>query len=52
MYKNLYESGKERDIWTHLPRGMNTLADMQAFVEEALERKTSGRRVSICYFAS
>ncbi|MFB9761369.1 GNAT family N-acetyltransferase [Ectobacillus funiculus] len=40
--QNLYESGKERDIWTHLPRGMNTLADMQAFVEEALERKRLG----------
>ncbi|WP_342045276.1 GNAT family N-acetyltransferase [Bacillus sp. OTU530] len=40
--QGLYESGKERDIWTHLPRGMNTLADMQSFVEEALKRKRLG----------
>ncbi|MGM0878322.1 MAG: GNAT family N-acetyltransferase [Bacillota bacterium] len=40
--QDLYEIGKEPSIWTHLPKTINTLGDMQSFVEEALEKKCLG----------
>lgn len=41
--KDLYDIGYIEDIWTHLPKTIQTLNDMESFVEEALENKESGK---------
>ncbi|WP_075982858.1 GNAT family protein [Bacillus massilinigeriensis] len=41
--KGLYDIGQIEDIWTHLPKTIQTLNDMESFVEEALEKKEEGK---------
>ncbi|MEC1550773.1 GNAT family N-acetyltransferase [Bacillus rugosus] len=40
--QGLYEAANDENIWTHLPKTITTLHDMEAFVEEALQTKESG----------
>lgn len=38
----LYEASGHKQIWTHLPREIQTLEEMESFVEEALANKERG----------
>ncbi|OAS85364.1 MULTISPECIES: GNAT family N-acetyltransferase [Metabacillus] len=40
--QGLYEIGNDKTIWTHLPKTIQTLNDMESFVEEALDKKEVG----------
>ncbi|MCY7854554.1 GNAT family protein [Bacillus spizizenii] len=40
--QGLYEAANDENIWTHLPKTIITLHDMEAFVKEALQTKESG----------
>lgn len=39
--QGLYEIAVEQDVWNHLPKNVQTINDMQSFVEKALEGKES-----------
>ncbi len=39
--QGLYEIAVEQDVWNHLPENVQTINDMQSFVEKALEGKES-----------
>lgn len=41
--QGLYEIGNDKMIWSHLPKTIETLNDMNTFVEEALENKENGK---------
>jgi len=38
----LYAAGNHADIWTYMTARMESLADMQEIVEQALENRTNG----------
>lgn len=43
--KELYEAGKNKEIWSHLPKSIRSYQQMECFVEEALRRKELGNEV-------
>ncbi|WP_349409746.1 GNAT family protein [Pseudalkalibacillus sp. SCS-8] len=40
--KDLYEAGRDPQIWTYMPRNIQSLKDMEMLVDEALKRKAQG----------
>lgn len=41
--QGLYDVGKDKTIWDHLPRSIYSLNDMESLVEEALNKKETGK---------
>lgn len=40
--QGLYEIANDQTIWTHLPKTIQTLTDMESFVQEASSKKQTG----------
>ncbi|MBM7602940.1 RimJ/RimL family protein N-acetyltransferase [Metabacillus crassostreae] len=43
--KELYEAGKHKEIWAHLPKSIMSYQQMEFFVEDALRRKELGNEI-------
>lgn len=40
--KALYEAGKYKEIWAHMPKSIHSYSEMEALVKEALQAKAAG----------
>ncbi|WP_226665209.1 GNAT family N-acetyltransferase [Metabacillus litoralis] len=45
--KTLFEISRDKSIWSHLPKSIDTYQDMEDFVEEALHRKEDGSQLPL-----
>lgn len=48
--KGLYDIGQIKDIWKHLPKTIQTLNDMEFFVEETLENKKTVKNFHLLFY--